>query len=402
MDRGKRITYLSVSTIINGLISIFNDLGIDFALAAPTGRAAQRIYETTGVEASTIHRLLEFEYSENLNSMTFKRDEDYPLEVGAVIVDESSMIDIQLLSSLLKAIPFGTRLVFVGDADQLPSVGPGNVLSDLINSDIAQTVKLDQIHRQDKNSMIATNAHLINNGEIPKVDNSSDFMLVNKNDSQVTLDTIIDLVYSRFPKAFNYDPLNDIQVISPLKKGLLGTVSLNAELQKKLNPPSPRKKERNFGSVVFREGDKVMQIKNNYGLEWENPVTGVSGTGIFNGDIGIIKHMNKDGLIIEFLDNRISEYSYDQLEELIHAYAVTVHKSQGSEFKVVIMPLLSGYPQFLNRRLLYTAVTRAKEKLMLVGKSKWFDYMVLNNIENDRRSMLDKLIKEYSQQNSFF
>lgn len=334
--------------------------------------------------------------------MSFKRGKDYPIEADAVIIDESSMVDIQLLSSLLDAIPFGTRLIFVGDADQLPSVGPGNVLEDIINSDVAETIRLKNIYRQEEGSKISINAHMINEGIVPEIDNQSDFLLINKSDERVTLNTIIDVVSQRIPNAFNYDPLNDIQVICPLKKGLLGTISLNSELQNKLNPPSPFKMEKKFGNIIYREGDKVMQTKNNYNLHWENPKTGASGDGIYNGDIGIIKHMNKDGFIIEFLDGRESEYSFDQLEELIHAYAVTVHKSQGSEFKVVVMPLMGGYPQFLNRRLLYTAVTRAKDKLMLIGKSTWFDYMIHNDIQNERQTTLDNQIKNYLEMNTFF
>lgn len=334
--------------------------------------------------------------------MSFNKDSSNPIEADAIIIDETSMVDIQLLSYLLEAVTLGTRLIFVGDKDQLPSVGPGNVLSDLIKSEIGKTITLENIHRQSEDSMISENAHLINEGIIPSIDNQSDFMLVNKNAEQTALDTIVDLVSERIPRVFNYDSLNDIQVICPLKKGLLGTISLNKELQQKLNPPDSFKKERNFGTITFREGDKVMQIKNNYNLSWENPLTNASGKGIYNGDIGIIKHMDKDTFLIRFQDGRECEYKYENLDEIIHAYAVTVHKSQGSEFKVVLMPLVTGYPQFLNRKLLYTAVTRAKEKLILIGKGKSFDFMIDNDIEDDRNTRLDEQINYYKNLNTFF
>lgn len=383
------------TTIITGILKLFAEQHIACALAAPTGRAAQRMTQATGEEAKTIHRLLEYDFVPGQTGLSFKRDHKNPLDAQAVIIDESSMIDIQLYAALLDAVAAGTRLIFVGDADQLPSVGPGNVLADLIASGAAKTVRLKDIHRQENGSRISTNAHAINEGVVPEIDNHSDFMLINKNSEDVALATIIEMVAERMPRAFGYDRMQDIQVICPLKKGTLGTNTLNTELQKALNPPGPDKRERASGGVVFREGDKIMQVRNNYNLKWENPHTGLDGQGVYNGDIGIIRSIRDDCLSVCFSDGRIGWYPFDQLDELSHAYAITVHKSQGSEFAAVVMPLVHGYSLFMNRRLLYTGVTRAKKTMILTGRSRYFSEMIHNDLHDRRNTALKARIEAY-------
>ncbi|MEG2897231.1 MAG: ATP-dependent RecD-like DNA helicase, partial [Eubacterium sp.] len=357
------------TTIINGVVYIFKSLGMKTVLAAPTGRAAKRITETTGETAKTIHRLLEYDYSVDDDYPSFNRNEENPLDVDAIILDEASMIDIVLMNSLLEAIKPGTRLILVGDADQLPSVGPGNVLKDLIDSDTVKVVRLDRIYRQSEESMISINAHAINEGIVPEINNYSDFMFIRKMEQETVLQTILELVAWRIPEKKGFDAMKDIQVISPIKKGKLGVISLNKELQEVLNPAADYKKEKEFGTIIFREGDKVMQIKNNYKLKWEDIYSLETGEGVYNGDIGnIIKIDDRDKTFqILFTDDKKVIYEFDHLDELTHAYAMTVHKSQGSEFPVVIMPMVGGPPMFLNRKLLYTAVTRAKKMLMLIG-----------------------------------
>ncbi|MDO4287978.1 MAG: ATP-dependent RecD-like DNA helicase [Eubacterium sp.] len=387
------------TTIINGIVYIFKRLGMKTVLAAPTGRAAKRITETTGEPAKTIHRLLEYDYSGDDDFPSFSRDEENPLETDAIIVDESSMIDIVLLNSMLEAIKPGTRLILVGDADQLPSVGPGNVLQDLIESGVVKVVRLEKIYRQSETSMISVNAHAINEGLMPEINNQSDFMFVRKMDPEVVLQTILELVSWRIPEKKGFDAMKDIQVISPVKKGKLGVISLNKELQEVLNPPAGHKAEKTFGTVVFREGDKVMQIKNNYKLVWEDVHGYESGEGVYNGDIGLITAIDAEERTLEvrFTDDKQVVYSFEQLEELTHAYAMTVHKSQGSEFPVVIMPMVGGPPMFLNRKLLYTAVTRAKKMLMLIGPQNYFYRMVKSGAVNERRTALKQRIKMYSE-----
>lgn len=389
------------TTIINGIVYIFKRLGMKTVLAAPTGRAAKRITETTGEPAKTIHRLLEYDYSGDDDFPSFNRDEENPLEVDAIILDEASMIDIVLLNSLLEAIKPGTRLILVGDADQLPSVGPGNVLQDLIESNVVKVVRLDRIYRQSEESMISINAHAINEGMMPEINNQSDFMFIRTMDPDKVLDTILDLVAWRIPEKKGFDAMKDVQVISPIKKGKLGVISLNKELQEVLNPAADYKKEKTFGTVVFREGDKVMQIKNNYKLKWEDIHGFETGEGVYNGDIGNIIRIDEYNKTFEILltDDKKVVYEFEQLDELTHAYAMTVHKSQGSEFPVVIMPMVGGPPMFLNRKLLYTAVTRAKKMLMLIGPQNYFYRMVKSGDTNERRTALKQRIKMYGELN---
>lgn len=385
------------TTIINGIVGIFKALGIKTVLAAPTGRAAKRMTETTGEEAKTIHRLLEYDYAEDDDFPSFSRDEENPLEVDAVIVDEASMIDIILMDSLLSALAPGTRLILVGDADQLPSVGPGNVLADIIDSGVAAVVRLDKIFRQSDKSMISLNAHEINQGMVPKIDNESDFIFVRKMDQEVILATILDLVAHRIPEKKGFDAQTQIQVIAPMKKGLLGVVNLNRELQALLNPPLKHKEEKSLGNLVFREGDKIMQVRNNYQLKWEDIRSREIGEGVYNGDIGHIEAIDNEDktFTILFSDDKRAVYDFELLDDLTHAYAMTVHKSQGSEFPVVVMPMVAGPPMFLNRRLLYTAVTRAKQMLMLIGPQNFFYRMIRSDAVDRRRTALKERIMMY-------
>lgn len=386
------------TTIIKGIVSVFKYMGFTTVLAAPTGRAAKRMSEATGIEAKTIHRLLEYEYSGDDDFPSFCRNAENPIEADAVILDESSMIDILLLNNLLEALRPGTRLVLVGDADQLPSVGPGNVLKDLIDSSVFKVVRLTRIYRQSQESMISLNAWEINNGCMPQINNQSDFMLIRKGRTEVVLDTILDLVAHRIPEKKGFDPIEDIQVIAPIKKGMLGVVNLNKELQAVLNPSASHKLERTIGSVVFREGDKVMQIRNNYQMVWEDLRTHETGEGVYNGDIGRIARIENNGqhFVVVFSDDKKVTYDIEHLDELTHAYAMTVHKSQGSEFPVVIMPLVAGAPMFLNRKLLYTGVTRAKKLLMLIGPEKYFSQMIKSSDTTRRQTALKQRIQMYN------
>ncbi len=383
------------TTIINGIVRIFEALGLETVLAAPTGRAAKRMKETTGFEAKTIHRLLDYEYSSDADFASFLRDEANPLEVDAIIIDESSMIDILLMDSLLMAISPGTRLILVGDADQLPSVGPGDVLKDIIESRVVKVLSLKRIYRQSEDSLISVNAHAINEGRYPSINNQSDFLFLNKNDSDKLLRDILDLVADRLPKARGFSDIQDIQVISPMKKGTVGVINLNKSLQAVLNPPSPQKNQREFGAEIFREGDKVMQIKNNYRLKWADDAE--TGEGVYNGDIGILTAINarEKTFTIFFNDGKEVHYDFDQMEEITHAYAMTVHKSQGSEFPVVIMPIVGGPPMFLNRKLLYTSVTRAKKLLILMGNAAVFARMIASTSAQDRQTALRERIIDY-------
>ena len=385
------------TTIINGIVRIFKDLGLKTVLAAPTGRAAKRITETTGNEAKTIHRLLEYEYSQDDDFPSFSKDESNPLDVDAIIVDESSMIDILLMDSLLMAIQPGTRLIMVGDADQLPSVGPGNVLKDIIESGAVKVLSLDRIYRQSEESMISVNAYEINHGRIPDINNDSDFLFLNKNDSDKLLRDILELVTNRLPMAKGFDSISDIQVISPMKNGKVGVINLNRELQAVLNPPRENRVQREFGMVIYREGDKVMQIKNNYRIKWEDTLSLEQGEGIYNGDIGILESISnrEKSFAILFNDGKRVTYDFDQMDEITHAYAMTVHKSQGSEFPVVVMPIVGGPPLFLNRKLLYTAVTRAKKLLILMGNQYVFRQMIKSGESQDRQTALRDRIVTY-------
>ena len=385
------------TTIIKCIIEIYENNGMKVLLAAPTGRAAKRMTESTGREAKTIHRLLEMGVSDNENSF-FGRGEGEPLEGDVIIVDEASMIDIMLMNSLLKAIKLGTRLIIVGDADQLPSVGPGNVLRDLIDSEFIKVVRLKDIFRQGKESMNITNAHRINNGELPYLNKKGgDFFFDNRESNEEILETILDLVNRRLP-LFNskWNKIRDFQVLSPTRKGILGVDNLNNELQSILNPPSKDKKERKFKDSVFREGDKVMQTKNNYSLKW-NRINGYGdneGVGIFNGDMGFIESISEENrtVTVVFDDERRIVYDNLYVEELELAYAITIHKSQGSEFKVIITPAFMGSAFLMNRNILYTGITRAKELVVVVGNQRALKYMVDNTNSMERYSSLKERI----------
>ena len=385
------------TTTINTIIKIFENNKKEVILAAPTGRAAKRMSETSGREAKTIHRLLEMGVSDDENSF-FGKGEGEPLEGDVIIIDEASMIDIMLMNSLLKAIKLGTRVIIVGDVDQLPSVGPGNVLRDLINSEFIKVVRLKEIFRQGKESMIITNAHRINNGELPYLNKKGgDFFFDNRESNEEILSTILDLVNRRLP-LFNpkWDKTRDIQVLSPTRKGILGVDNLNNELQAILNPPSKNKKERNIKDIIFREGDKVMQTKNNYSLKW-NRTGGYGdneGVGVFNGDMGFIESISEESrtVTVVFDDERRIVYDNIYVEELELAYAITIHKSQGSEFKVVITPSFMGSAFLMNRNILYTGITRAKELVVVVGNQKSLKYMVDNTNSMERYSSLKERI----------
>lgn len=378
------------TTTLKGIINLFENEKLDIALAAPTGRAAKRMTELTGYEAKTIHRLLEVEWDEH-DKPVFKRNIRNPLECDALIVDELSMVDINVFASLVAAIPFGCRLVMVGDSDQLPPVGAGNVLSDLIESKLLPVVQLKEVFRQALNSLIVTNAHRIVNGEQIIMDRKDgDFFFMERHNSQSAANTVAELYSERLPQAYGYSPFSDIQVLCPSRKGEIGTNNLNRMLQSLVNPPKKDKAEINTGFRLYREGDKVMQIKNNYNIEWEKGKE--KGEGVFNGDIGIIEKIDeRSGTVtIVFDDERIAVYFKEQLTELELAYAITVHKSQGSEFKAVIMPVVSVISQLKYRNLLYTAVTRAKEKMVVVGNPD----EVLEMAQNDRKSRRYSALKE--------
>lgn len=387
------------TTTINAIIKIYEDLGLNVVLAAPTGRAAKRMTETTGRESKTIHRLLEFSYMEE--DMAFNKDEDSPIDGDVLIIDEASMIDILLMNSLLKAINPGTRLILVGDVDQLPSVGPGNVLKDIINSGSINVVMLDEIFRQAEESMIIVNAHRINKGENPLVnEKDKDFYFIVKNNTRQILDTIVNLNKDRLPNFYDVDPVRDIQVLTPMKKGEVGINSLNKHLQNSLNPKSKDKEEKQIGDEVFRVGDKVMQIKNNYNTEWKIIKDGLEvekGEGVFNGDFGFIIDIDNEDrtLRVLFDDEKEVEYDFNQLDELKLAYATTIHKAQGSEFPVVIMPIHWGPPMLLTRNLIYTAITRARQLVVLVGQEKYLYMMINNNKIAKRYSSLDRKIREF-------
>ena len=379
------------TTVIRAILKIYSDIGHRVALAAPTGRAAKRISEMTGSEAKTIHRLLECEaVGDNRNQ--FHRNENCLLEEEVVIVDESSMIDTLLMKALLKAIKPGGKLILIGDADQLPSVGAGNILNDLIGCGLFETIELTEIFRQASESLIVTNAHMINNGEYPELGSKrGDFFFIARNDDVSTAYTVAQLCAERLPKKFGPDVVRQIQVITPSRKGEAGTEMLNVLLQERLNPPGGGKKEKRFRSSVFREGDKVMQIRNNYDIEWEKD--GAAGAGIFNGDIGTITLIDPGGesVVINF-DGRIAYYDYMMLDELEHAYAVTVHTSQGSEYPIVIIPAYDFSAKLLTRNLLYTAVTRALKMVIMVGRQDVIRGMVDNNYHKKRYSGLKQMI----------
>ena len=390
------------TTTINALISYFELEGLDIFLAAPTGRAAKRMTETTGYEASTIHRLLELTgmMDDSSSAVHFERNEQNPLEADVIIIDEMSMVDIFLMHALLSAIQVGTRLVLVGDRNQLPSVGPGSVLKDIIESERFCVVKLNKIFRQAAESDIVVNAHKINGGQEVVLNNKSkDFYFLKRYDADVIIASIVYLVQTKLPPYVKANPL-DIQVLTPMRKGLLGVEHLNEVLQKYLNPPDKNKKEREHGQSLFREGDKVMQIRNNYQLEWEirgaYNIPTEKGVGVFNGDMGIVEEINtfSETLTVVYEERRFVEYSFKQLDELELAYAVTIHKSQGSEYPAVVIPLLGGPKMLMSRNLLYTAVTRAKRCVTIVGSEVTFNDMIHNKQERGRYTSLRERIEE--------
>ena len=390
------------TTTINTIIQFFESEGMDISLAAPTGRAAKRMSETTGYEAKTIHRLLELSGGMDEHA-GFERNEQNPLETDVLIIDEMSMVDITLIHNLLKAVVAGTRVILVGDVNQLPSVGPGCVLKDIIDSHACNVVRLNRIFRQASESDIIVNAHKINRGEAVSLDNKSmDFFFLKRYEADKIINVTLQLIKQKLPKFVGASEY-DIQVLTPMRKGLLGVERLNTILQMYLNPPSDRKKEKEHGAIVFREGDKVMQIKNNYQLEWEiRSKYGLcidKGTGVFNGDTGIIEEINDfaETITVNFDEGRMVEYSYKLLDELELAYAVTIHKSQGSEYPAVVIPLLSGPRMLMNRNLLYTAVTRAKKCVCIVGRKETFNAMVKNEDQHKRYSGLKWQLINYYQ-----
>lgn len=387
------------TTTLNAIINILQKNGEKVYLAAPTGRAAQRMSAVTGKEAKTIHRLLEVQWNDE-DKPIFKRNEKNLLDCDAIILDELSMVDSTLFEGVLRALPLGCRLIMVGDKDQLPSVGAGNVLSDLIRSDIIPTVELKEIFRQSLESMIVTNAHRIINGELPELSvKDNDFFFINISDQLKISEAIRDLCNRRLPATYGYSPLFDIQVISPGKKGPLGTISLNKTLQEAINPRDKSKKEININGTIFREGDKVMQIRNNYNILFARD-DGTSGEGVFNGDIGILLSIDKaDATLIVQFDDKYARYDIENANDLDLAYAITVHKSQGSEFEAVVMPMYYGAAQLYYRNLLYTGVTRAKSMIVMVGTPGTVAKMVENNKKTRRYSGLCNFLIRGSENN---
>ncbi len=380
------------TTAIKGIINIFEKQNLDIALAAPTGRAAKRMSEVTGMDAKTIHRLLEVEWDED-DRPVFRRNAHNPLDCNALILDELSMIDIQLFASLLDALPLGCRLILVGDSDQLPPVGTGNVLQDLISSEILPVVCLSQVFRQALESKIITNAHKIVQGETPDLKNDGkDFFHLERPSTYMTAQTVTELCAERLPKAYGWDAFSDIQVICPSKKGETGTQNLNKLLQEALNPSEKGKSELIVAGRIFRTGDKVMQIKNNYNIQWEGPTE--KGMGIFNGDIGILECIDlKTAMVTVNFDGRVAQIPGEYLSELELAYAITVHKSQGSEFKAVVIPAINVVPNLAYRNLLYTAVTRARDLLVTVGSAQTIDAMTQNDRKAKRYSALRHFLR---------
>ena len=375
------------TTSLRGVLALFEQLGLETALAAPTGRAAKRLGELCGMEAATIHRLLETQYDPRSGRLVFARDEDDPLRADAVIVDETSMVDILLMRGLLSALRPECRLILVGDPDQLPSVGPGNLFSDLIRSGVVPMVRLTEIFRQAAESAIVRNAHGVNRGELPDLrDNKHDFFFLRRKDPARAAETIVELVQTRLPNNMGIPP-EQIQVLSPTRKRVTGTAALNRAIQEAVNPPAPDRPERRFGEYVFRQGDRVMQVRNNYDVIWKDGLT--TGMGVFNGDIGrIVEVDNRSELITVDFEGRLVEYTPDMLGELEPAYAITVHKAQGSEYRAVILSVSDGAPVLLTRGVLYTAITRARELLILVGDEEVVARMTANDRQQRRYSGL--------------
>ncbi len=379
------------TTTLRGILKVLESQGLEVVLTAPTGRAAKRMSELTGREAKTIHRLLEVEWDRN-DKPVFSRNRRNPISANAVIVDELSMVDITVFSSLLEALPIGCRLIMVGDSDQLPPVGAGNVLHDLINSKALPVVELNEVFRQAMESLIVTNAHRIVRGEMPEIMRmDKDFFFMERPAPYAAAATVAELCSTRLPKAYRYNPTEDIQVLCPSRKGEAGTVNLNKVLQKCLNPAARHKREHTFGQRIFREGDKLMQIKNNYNITWTSDET--DGMGIFNGDIGVLERIDEGAHTLKVrFDDKIADYPFESHTELEHAYAVTVHKSQGNEFEAVVMPVTGVVDNLAYRNLLYTAVTRAKKLIVLVGSRQTVERMVANNSKSKRYSALKNFI----------
>ena len=381
------------TTILRFVITLLEEMGTEYALCAPTGRAAKRMGEATGRDASTIHRLLEYSYGEG----GFGRNAENTLLADVVIVDEMSMVDVPLMAALLRALAPGTRLIMVGDSDQLPSVGPGNVLRDMVDSGQIPVVRLTEIFRQSGRSAIVTNAHRINEGQMPILEGLEDFGFEPMEEQETVIRRLIALNSGKAAKLGAQEPLQDIQVLAPMKKGPLGVYNLNKRLQEALNPPAHKKKERKYGDVVFREGDKVMQIKNDYRLAWTRSLPHQPpemGEGVYNGDLGTIMSIDlyEQTLEVLFDDGRSVVYSFSMLEELELAYCISIHKSQGSEFPIVLLPLLGGPPMLLNRNLLYTAVTRARHMVCILGRQSCIQQMVRNNQVKRRYSGLARFL----------
>lgn len=373
------------TTTIRAILALFDELGLKTLLTAPTGRAAKRMTELTGREAATVHRLLEAKFAEDGEQVIFGKNERERLDCDAVILDECSMVDILLMDSLLRALPPSARLLLVGDADQLPSVGPGNVFSAIIRSGVVPTVRLTEIFRQKADSRIVRNAHMINRGEHPNLsENAGDFFRLRRLEAAGGVETISELCAVRLPQKLHI-PSAQIQVLSPTRKGELGTANLNRCLQARLNPPAKEKKEKAFGDLVFREGDRVIQIRNNYDMFWRTADGRESGLGVYNGDIGVIAAIEpeSESLTVDF-DGRLASYGFDSLPELEHAWAMTVHKAQGSEYRAVILALAPSAPMLLTRGVLYTAITRARELLILVGDDATANRMI-DNVRQTRR-----------------
>ena len=367
------------TTIMSGILSVYEQMGLRCLLAAPTGRAAKRMTEVTGREASTIHRLLGAGIDPHTGELFFAHNEEDPLKADAVIVDEMSMVDIRLLHSLLQAIPPRARLILVGDPDQLPPVGPGFPFNDMLRAQTLPTVRLTEVFRQAQESLIVMNAHKVNQGELPELRNrKNDFFFLPCRSEEEVAQTIGGLCATRLPQNMGI-PAADIQVLSPTKKGGAGTVALNKLLQANLNPPSPEKKEKQFGETLFREGDRVMQIRNNYDILWKKCDGSAVGTGIFNGDVGVLKTIDHElELVTVVFDDREADYDFNQLGELEPAFAMTVHKSQGSEYRAVVLSAWNASPMLLNRSILYTAITRARELLIIAGREETIRTMVEN------------------------
>lgn len=380
------------TTTVNVMIEILESMGLRVELAAPTGRAAKRMSQLTGRKSKTIHRMLGTEYKNGIRCFT--HDSQNPLMADVVILDEVSMIDTPLMTAFLKAVKIGARVIFCGDSDQLPSIGPGNVLKDIIDSGAVPVIKLSKIFRQAEQSMIIVNAHRINNGEVPDLKTiDNDFFFLHRNTSKSIQKTMIDLFLNRLPKSYNVNPLSEIQILSPTKKGDIGTISLNKTIQNVYNPPSPDKSEHKYGKMIFREGDKVMQIKNNYDLVYKK-ADNTEGTGVFNGDMGIIESIDTSNkyMTVLFDEDKFVDYPFSALDELELSYAVTVHKSQGSEFPIIIMPMGYFMPRLMTRNLFYTAVTRARDMVILVGSETTVKNMVANDFTKTRFTALNDRI----------